>query len=85
MNRTFNNIMNRGKLMTVEKIRAGAACRPVLPPGNALTDGLRLGILQSGESYWPKSGENLMASHTYAVTQNRHFIPGSKSLIGRGV
>lgn len=58
------NSMNRGNLMTTGKIRAGAACRPVPPPVDALTSGLSPGIFQSGESYWPKSGENLMASHS---------------------
>ena len=65
MNQTINRMTsaNRGILMTAGKSQAGAACRPPLPPANSLTQRLHLGILQSGESYWPKSGENLMASH----------------------
>ena len=65
MYQTINRMTstNWGILMTAKKNRAGAACRPPLPPGSSLTQRIHLGILQSGESYWPKSGEILMASH----------------------
>ncbi len=69
MNQTINSMTspNWGILMTAGKNQAGAACRPPLPPENSLTQRLHLGILQSGESYWPKSGEFLMANHISGI------------------
>jgi len=53
----------RGILMAIRKSRAGAACRQDTAFGGALTNRTALVILKSGDSYWPKSGEKLLASH----------------------